>query len=139
EDLDAPPERLCNDCGRPWGDDVRDAPMLHDGSWRKLAHDRELLCVECFEARAKARGIQITLADLRPCAANADCFEAYAGQAAPEVVADWLKWARRAHESDEARRAQFHHAADRIYGDGKPDPDGRLTRIARKIFRRGGG
>jgi len=139
DDLDAPPERLCADCGRPWSDDVRDAPMLHDGSWRKLARKDELLCIECFEARAKARGIEITLGDLRPCPINAEWFEHYAAKPTPEVVEAWLKWARRAHESDELRREQFHNAADCVFGDGKPDPDGRLYRFARKIFRRHGG
>src|SRR5262249_11718268 len=66
-------------------------------------------------------------------------FEEYADKAPPEVVAAWLKWARRAQESDDARREQFHNAADRIFGDGRPNPDGRLYRFARKIFRRGGG
>jgi hypothetical protein len=139
EDLDELPERLCNDCGRSWSDDVRDAPVLTDATWRKLARKDELLCVECMQARAKQRGIEITLADLRPCPINAEWFEIYAAKAQPEVVEAWLKWARHVHESDEARRAQYQKEADRIFGDGRPNPDGRLTRIVRKIFRRHGG
>jgi len=132
-------ERPCADCGRSFDGDVRDALMLHDGTWRKLARKDELLCVKCFHARARQRGIEITLADLRPCPINAEWFEEYATKAPPEIVEAWLKWARREHESDEARRVQYQKASDRIFGDGKPNPEGRLTRLARKIFRRHGG
>jgi hypothetical protein len=134
------PERNCDDCGRAYEGDVRQAPMLLDGSWRKLAHRREHLCSECLRARAKIRGIEITLADLRPCPFNigAGWFEKFADKAPPEVVMTWLKWARRAQESNDARHEQFHNAADRIFGDGRANPEGRLYRLTRKIFRRGG-
>jgi hypothetical protein len=70
------------------------APMLFDGTWRRLAHPRETLCDRCFYARAIARGIEITLADLRPCEFNQTWFEVFADDAPSELIAVWLRWAR---------------------------------------------
>jgi len=93
EDCDVP-ERNCDDCGRQFEGDVRMAPVLFNGTWRRLAHSRELLCGECLMARAKALELNITLADLRPCEFNADWFEEFADKAPREIVMVWLKWAR---------------------------------------------
>jgi|SRR5262249_21383891 len=137
EDLDVL-ERPCDDCGRS---DVRMAPMLMDASWRRLAHKRELLCGDCLNALARQRGVKITLADLRPCAFNgfAGWFEEFADQAEPEVVATWLKWARRVQERDDARREQARRLAERATDAQLANPRSAVSRAMRKIFRRGGG
>jgi hypothetical protein len=45
-------------------------PMLHDDIWRRLADEYDTLCPECMFARARARGIKLTFADLLPCSFN---------------------------------------------------------------------
>jgi len=88
--------RRCTNCKRSFAK-VDSAPMLFDASWRKLAHRRETLCAECFFERAEARGIRVTLADLRPCLFNCfhaphDWFDLFAAGAPAELVADWQRW-----------------------------------------------
>jgi hypothetical protein len=47
------------------------APMLTDPVWRRLSNPGErLLCGNCFFRRADERGINLTLAELRPCPFN---------------------------------------------------------------------
>jgi hypothetical protein len=62
--------------------------MLFDGTWRKLAHKRENLCMNCFSERVKQRGKPITLADLRPCPFNYEngYFDVFARNASPELI-----------------------------------------------------
>jgi len=76
------------------------APMLFDGSWRKLAHRNENLCCNCFFARATERSITLTLADLRPCPFNHErgYFDHFARNAPQELIEVWLRWLDRAKE-----------------------------------------
>jgi hypothetical protein len=50
--------------------EVRLGPMFLDAIWEKLAEKGETLCWDCIEARAQERGIDLRLADLRPCGHN---------------------------------------------------------------------
>src|SRR5262249_31469949 len=67
-------------------------------------------------------------------------FEEYADKAPPEVVAAWLKWARRAHESDGGRREEARELADGATDEQLGDPRSAGARAISKIFRpeRGG-
>jgi hypothetical protein len=108
---------LCSACRQSF-DGVPQAPMLFDGSWRKLAHPRELLCADCFFAREVQRRICITLADLRPCPVNLfhrprSWFDLFAKDEAAEVVEAWLKMAQRHEESWKERRKQWEREAAR--------------------------
>src|SRR5262249_46028759 len=61
----------CDDCRNSFHDPrVTMAPMLHDHVWGRLAHEDEALCGRCMFQRANDRGIELTLADLRPCPSN---------------------------------------------------------------------
>jgi len=82
--------------------DIPPAPMLFDGTWRKLAHKRENLCWICFGVREKQRGNPITLADLRPCPFNRErgYFDFYARDASPELIEVWPRWLDRVMEKD---------------------------------------
>jgi hypothetical protein len=46
------------------------APILQDAVWRKLAAEKEVLCVECCFRQAFERGIELTRASLRLCPVN---------------------------------------------------------------------
>jgi hypothetical protein len=71
------------------------APILHDEVWAELAEKSENLCALCFFERSTARGILLTLADLRPCPFNLfhrpmswfDLFKVNAGES---EAAAWL-------------------------------------------------
>jgi hypothetical protein len=78
---------------------------------------------------------------LRPCPFNAFAgwFEEYADKAPPEVVEAWLKWARRAQESADARHEQARKLADRATDAQLASPRSAVSRAMRKIFKRHGG
>ena len=59
----------CDGCGKSFYD-VPMAPMLWDTVWRKLAEKRETLCAICVFERAHAADLDLSIADLRPCAWN---------------------------------------------------------------------
>ncbi len=45
--------------------------MFHDATWQRLADEHErLLCSDCLLTRAIDRQVDLTLADLLPCAFN---------------------------------------------------------------------
>ena len=90
--------------------DARQAPMLFDGTWRHLGGKWEILCADCMWKRGRGRGVEITLADLRPCEFNQEWFNEFAHErgAPDEVIGVWLKWARHnLNEELERRRRLF--------------------------------
>jgi hypothetical protein len=60
----------CTACQRRFRGKVRHAPMLTNEAWARIARPRENLCTECFAARARERGVLLTLAKLKPCPVN---------------------------------------------------------------------
>jgi hypothetical protein len=58
---------MCDACHL---DDYPLAPMLRDAAWAKIADVRDTLCSKCFFDRAIERQINLTFADLEPCAFN---------------------------------------------------------------------
>jgi len=95
------------------------APVLFDGTWRRLAHKRENLCWNCFMSRMEERGLPpITLADLRPCPFNHErtgYFDFFKRNASPELIETWLRWLGNATEQDRLWQAE----QDRHYQEWK--------------------
>jgi hypothetical protein len=58
---------ICDGCHRK---NNNPAPMFHDATWQKLASEHETLCSDCARKRVTDRQIDLTLADLFPCAFN---------------------------------------------------------------------
>ena len=107
---------VCSRCAAPLDAAGSNAPMLMDGSWRKLAAPDEELCVKCFLDRAIERRVVLTLADLKPCPVNLfhtphSWFDLFARDERPEVVRDWLAMAvnnlSAAQERERAFRARM--------------------------------
>jgi hypothetical protein len=68
--------------------------MLRDASWAKLANKDETLCAGCMFDRA--RGVELTLADLNPCPFNTwhrplSWFDLFARDETPAAIELWLK------------------------------------------------
>src|SRR5262249_34135068 len=106
----------CHAC-RTSFDQIPLAPMLFDGSWRKLSKRDEILCAQCMFVRAVKRGICITLADLKPCPINrsgepSSWFDFFAKGERPEVIEVWRKWFGEVERTNEAERARYLRAVD---------------------------
>ena len=52
------------------GREVRQAPMLLDQAWARIAGPRDNLCMDCFWQRLDERGVRAELAILKPCSVN---------------------------------------------------------------------
>ena len=100
----------CHAC-RTSFDQIPLAPMLFDGSWRKLAKRDEILCAECMFVRAVKRGVSITLVDLKPCPINRrgepSWFDFFAKDERPEVIEAWRKWYSEIERTNAAERARY--------------------------------
>jgi len=60
--------RVCDCCRHK---NIELAPMLKDATWQRLTEKHErLLCAKCVFDRAIDRQVDLTFADLRPCAFN---------------------------------------------------------------------
>jgi hypothetical protein len=72
--------------------------MLTDAAWSRLAKQGELLCAECFFARAIERKVPIGLTDVLPCPFNLfhrplSWFDLFAKGERRKVIEAWLAMA----------------------------------------------
>jgi hypothetical protein len=103
----------CDGCGKSFYD-VPMAPMLCDTVWRKLAEKRETLCAICMFKRAHAADLDLTIADLRPCAFNLfacriSWFDMFMlkEKEPPANTSEWDQRREAARRSDEWRRERW--------------------------------